>query len=71
MLILAISSITSDLALQLGSSTLATKDEPHGRGDLERERDSAEVPEKCMSSSTLVMNQAREHSTPSPRDASL
>lgn len=71
MLIVDVSSITSDLALQLASSMLSTKDEPHGQGDLEGKTDSCEGPEKCMSSSSLVMNQARGHSTPSPTSTSL
>ncbi|KAK2852977.1 hypothetical protein Q7C36_008178 [Tachysurus vachellii] len=53
------------------SSTLSMKDEIRGRRDLEGGRDSSEEPEKCVSSSTTLMNQAREHSTPSPRNTSL
>ncbi|XP_060780589.1 muscular LMNA-interacting protein isoform X3 [Neoarius graeffei] len=56
---------------KLASSMLSTKDEPHGQGDLEGKTDSCEGPEKCMSSSSLVMNQARGHSTPSPTSTSL
>lgn len=70
-LIAGILSITSDLTLQLASRMSSLKDEAHGRGDLERERDSSEVPEKCMSSSTHMMNQARDYGTPSPRGTSL
>ncbi|XP_053088470.1 muscular LMNA-interacting protein isoform X4 [Pangasianodon hypophthalmus] len=60
-------SFSTDHQYKLANSTLSTKDEAHERGDLERARDSSEVPEKCMSSSTPVVNQTREHSTPSPR----
>ncbi|XP_053358478.1 muscular LMNA-interacting protein isoform X1 [Clarias gariepinus] len=56
---------------KLASRMSSLKDEAHGRGDLERERDSSEVPEKCMSSSTHMMNQARDYDTPSPRGTSL
>ncbi|KAB5582017.1 hypothetical protein PHYPO_G00182360 [Pangasianodon hypophthalmus] len=60
-------SFSTDHQYKLANSTLSTKDEAHERGDLECARDSSEVPEKCMSSSTPVVNQTREHSTPSPR----
>ncbi|XP_017320050.2 muscular LMNA-interacting protein isoform X2 [Ictalurus punctatus] len=62
---------STDHQNNIASSTLSTKDEPHGRGDLEGEKESSEVREKCMSSSILVKNQAREYSTPSPRGMSL
>lgn len=60
MLMVDVTPVTSYLALQLVSS-MSTKD---------LKKDPSEVPEKCISSS-LVMNQAGEHSTLSSRDTSL
>lgn len=61
MLMVVVTLITSDLALQLVSS-MSTED---------LKRDPSEVPEKCMSNSALVMNQAGENSTLSSRCTSL
>ncbi|KAI5611566.1 muscular LMNA-interacting protein isoform X3 [Silurus asotus] len=65
------SRFSSDHQSQFVSRTFVTKDEPHGRGDLEMDQDFSEEPVKCTPSPALVLNQSRERSTPSPRRAPL
>ncbi|XP_046718770.1 muscular LMNA-interacting protein isoform X2 [Silurus meridionalis] len=64
------SRFSSDHQSQFVSRTFVTKDEPHGRGDLEMDQDFSEEPVKCTPSPALVFK-SRERSTPSPRRAPL